>query len=170
MTGRSGECAQGAAPAPCSVDGSLPEYVVEGALNHLSDLGGFDAVHCTCMRPGFVRNEVVVPQAAANLHRRAHGGFLMQLVDVAGCMAGYTLGRANVTLQVSLSFLRPVELGDRAAVEARVVHAGRTTTVVDVVVEDGAGRACVSATVTLFNVWELGEDVAVPQPFFPRND
>ena len=63
-------------------EGALPPYLREGCLNHLSDLGGFKALRNDLLRRGYVRNSVKVPQDAANLFRRAHGGFLMFLVDV----------------------------------------------------------------------------------------
>ena len=89
----------------------MERYLREGCLNHLSDLRGFDAVRNDEVRPGFVRNVVTVPDGASNLYRCAHGGYLMQLVDVAACMAAWSLGKRVVTQQVSLNFTRSVKLG-----------------------------------------------------------
>lgn len=151
-------------------DAELPSYLREGVLNHLSDMRGFDAVRNAQMRAGFVRNELVVPDGASNLFRRAHGGFSLALVDTAACMAAYTLGKRVVTLQCSCSFTAPVEIGEPAAVEATVIHAGGTTVVSKVEISDSRGRLCVSATVTMYVVGTVGEADGVPQPFFPRNE
>lgn len=148
----------------------LPPYLREGVLNHLSDMRGFDAVRNTQMRAGFVRNELVVPDGASNLFRRAHGGFSLALVDTAACMAAYTLGRRVVTLQCSCSFTAPLRIGEAATVDATVVHAGGTTVVARVEISDPRGHVCVSATVTMYVVGTVGEDDEVPQPFFPRNE
>lgn len=130
--------------------GSLPDYVREGCLNHLSDLGGFDAVVNDDLRYGYVRNRVVIPEEAANLFRRAHGGFLMYLIDVAACMAGYSLGKHNVTQHTAIDFVCGLELNDSVTVEAHALHNGRTTALIETVIKDSRGRTCVIAMVTLF--------------------
>ena len=109
----------------------MERYLREGCLNHLSDLRGFDAVRNDEVRPGFVRNVVTVPDGASNLYRCAHGGYLMQLVDVAACMAAWSLGKRVVTQQVSLNFTRSVKLGGSIRIEASVVHAGATSVLVE---------------------------------------
>ena len=108
----------------------MERYLREGCLNHLSDLRGFDAVRNDEVRPGFVRNVVTVPDGASNLYRCARGGYLMQLVDVAACMAAWSLGKRVVTQQVSLNFTRSVKLGGSIRIEASVVHAGATSVLV----------------------------------------
>lgn len=148
----------------------LPAYLREGVLNHLSDMRGFDAVRNTQMREGFVRNELVVPDGASNLFRKAHGGFSLALVDTAACMAAYTLGKRVVTLQCSCSFMAPVSIGETVAVEATVIHSGGTTVVSRVEIVDPHGCSCVSATVTMYVVGTVGENDEIPQPFFARNE
>ena len=147
----------------------LPGYLREGCLNHLSDLGGFDALRNEELRRGFVRNRIVMPPETANLFRKVHGGFLMYLVDVTACMAGYSLGKHNVTQHTSLDFVRGVELADDAAIEARVLHDGRSTALVDAAIVDSAGRLCVRATVTLFFVGPVDPDAPPPTPYLGRN-
>lgn len=148
---------------------TLAPYLVEGALNHLSDLQGFRAVRNVELREGFVRNELVVPEGASNLFRNAHGGFSLVMIDNAACMAGYTLGKRVVTLQCNCNFMRPVLIGAAMAVEATVVHAGKTTIVVRVEVLDDQDVVCVASTVTLYAVGAVAESDPVPQSFFPRN-
>ena len=148
---------------------SLPGYLREGCLNHLSDLKGFDALRNDELRRGYVRNRIVMPLDAANLFRKAHGGFLMYLVDATACMAGYSLGKHNVTQHVSFDFVRGVELADDVVVEARVLHDGRTTALVETTIVDSAGRLCVRATVTLFFVGAVDPCEEPPTPYLGRN-
>ena len=149
--------------------GSLPAYLREGCLNHLSDIGGFDALRNDVLEVGYVRNRIIMPQNAANLFRKVHGGFLMYLVDVTACMAGYSLGKHNVTQHASFDFVRGLELADSVAVEARVLHDGRTTALVETTIVDSAGRLCVRATVTLFFVGLVDPDEPPPMPYLGRN-
>ena len=135
----------------------------------MSDLGGFEAVANEELRRGFARNLVTPPPAASNLFGKVHGGYLMYLVDVTACMAGYTLGKRNVTQQTSLNFIRGVEVGDRVAVEARAVHDGSSTALVEARIVDSAGRTCVLATVGLFFVGPVDPLAPPPAPYFPRN-
>lgn len=147
----------------------MERYVREGCLNHLSDLGGFDAVFNELLEPGLVRNVVTVPAEANNLHRTAHGGYLMQLVDVAGCMAGYSLGKTNVTQQSSQHFVRPVRIGDTIRIEAKVVHNGRSSILVDVCIRDSQNQACLFASVTLYVTGLVGPEDPIPTPYLGRN-
>ena len=152
-----------------SEQGSLPGYLREGCLNHLSDLGGFEALRNDELRRGYVRNRIVMPQDTANLFRKVHGGLLMYLVDVTACMAGYSLGKHNVTQHTAFDFVRGVELSDDVTIEARVLHDGRTTALVETAIVDSTGRLCVRATVTLFFVGPVDPDEPPPTPYLGRN-
>ena len=147
-----------ASPAACrcAAGDALPAHLREGCLNHLSDLGGFEAVANEELRRGFARNLVTPPPAASNLFGKVHGGYLMYLVDVT-------------TQQTSLNFIRGVEVGDRVAVEARAVHDGSSTALVEARIVDSAGRTCVLATVGLFFVGPVDPLAPPPAPYFPRN-
>lgn len=147
----------------------VPRYLAEGALNHLSDLRGFDAVRNKELRKGFVRNVITMPDGASNLFRNAHGGFILSLVDVAACMAGYTLGKTVVTLQCDCNFLRPLLIGDTVTIDATVIKGGRSTIVTRVDLFNSEGVICSTSLVTLFIVGEVGPDDPIPQPYFPRN-
>lgn len=147
----------------------MEKQIQEGCLNHLSDLRGFEAVENETLEPGYVVNEVTVPDGATNLHGKAHGGFLMQLVDVAACMAGYSMGKMNVTQSVDIHFVGTVSINDRISISALVVHDGRTLQIVEVRIIDSSGKLCTRATATLFVVGEVDAETEAPRPFFPRN-
>lgn len=151
---------------PCG----LLAYLREGCLNHLSNLQGFDALRNAVLEQGRVVNHIVVPQGAANLFGKAHGGFLMTLVDMTACMAGYTMGKYNVTQHVSVEFAHGACLSDRLLVEACVLHDGRSTALVETRVLDSSGILCVHAMVTLFYVGTIDPDDPPPEPFLGRNE
>jgi uncharacterized protein (TIGR00369 family) len=69
-----------------------------------------------------------------------HGGVIASLIDIAGDFALIAvLGHGVPTINFRVDYLRPVSSGDLLA-RARVRKAGRTVGVVDIDVEDSAGR------------------------------
>jgi|SRR5215472_10559013 len=69
-----------------------------------------------------------------------HGGVIASLIDIAGDFALIAvLGHGVPTINFRVDYLRPVSSGDLVA-RARVRKAGRTVGVVDIDVEDSAGR------------------------------
>jgi uncharacterized protein (TIGR00369 family) len=69
-----------------------------------------------------------------------HGGVIASLIDIAGDFALIAvLGHGVPTINFRVDYLRPVSGGDLLA-RARVRRAGRTVGVVDIDVEDSAGR------------------------------
>ena len=149
---------------------ALPSYLVEGALNYLSDMTGFSELHADMIERGHVRNTMIVPAGATNIHGNAHGGFILGLLDSTCGMAAHTMGYANVTVQMSTNFMKPVRIGEEIVLEARVLHGGRRSTVVSCQVSDVQGRVLVSAQATMFNLEKLDENSVIPKPFYPRND
>ncbi len=92
-------------------------------------LGSFDP---EIIEAGYVRSAVTVPEKAGNYFGNAFGGFLMSLVDVAGCAVPWTLGKYVVTQTVDVHFLKGVTVGERIYVEGRNVRTGRTSSVAEV--------------------------------------
>ncbi len=146
----------------------MDERIREGCLNHISDVGGFDAMRNAVLEPGHVVNRLSVPQNAANLFDTAHGGFLMTLLDETACMAGYSLGKSNMTLQSNFNFIAPPRVGDEIFICCDVIHDGTTTQVVDARIDDGKGAVFVKASFTLHIVAEVDPDAAVPEPYLGR--
>ena len=69
-----------------------------------------------------------------------HGGVIASLIDIAGDFALIAvLGHGVPTIDLRVDYLRPARNGDLLA-RARVRKAGRTIGVVDIDVEDGAGK------------------------------
>lgn len=111
------------------------------------------------IEPGFSRSTVTIDSAALNVDGGAFGGFLMALADVAASTIPWSYGKHSVTQSIDLHFVRGVSGGDRLLLEARGVHVGRTSCVVDVTVTDEAGKVRLTATATMhvFGDIEPGE-------------
>jgi len=78
-----------------------------------------------------------------------HGGAIMTLADAAGvvCATLNVRGELAGTQQFNISFLRPVSGGHVDAV-ARTVHSGRTSLVLETLLEDAEGRRVALVTQT----------------------
>lgn len=77
-----------------------------------------------------------------NFGGKVHGGAVMRWIDQAGytCAVGWS-ARYCVTAAVGgIRFVRPIRVGDLVEVQARVVHTGRTSMHVEVVVAAGDPR------------------------------
>ncbi|MBQ6622934.1 MAG: PaaI family thioesterase [Mogibacterium sp.] len=70
-----------------------------------------------------------VSEEEANPFGTMHGGLIVWLMDSAmGILSRSSTGyKRTVTLDLHSTFLRPVRIGDEVRIEAKVLHAGRTT-------------------------------------------
>lgn len=111
------------------------------------------------IRPGFSRSVVTIPRDATNADGGAFGGFLMALVDVAASTIPWSYDRHSVTQSADLHFVRGVSIGETLTLEARGVHIGRTSCVVEIKMFDATGKVRVSASATMhvFGDIEPGE-------------
>ena len=80
-----------------------------------------------------------------------HGGVLMDLADAAGGLSAFLNlpegSTGTTTLESKTNLFRAVRAGTVTA-ESRVLHAGRSTIVVDTVVQDGDGALVARTTQT----------------------
>ena len=76
-----------------------------------------------------------------NLQNTIHGGMLFALMDHAGGVALFTMGRGYsfVTLSSNIYYLANVSEGDVFA-DGNVVRCGKTTALVEVSITDAKGR------------------------------
>jgi uncharacterized protein (TIGR00369 family) len=70
--------------------------------------------------PGSAETELVIPERFSGWERLTHGGLLATLLDEA--MAYACLSRAGnaVTVEITVRFLKPVEVGQKVRVRGRV--------------------------------------------------
>ena len=86
----------------------------------------------------------------ANYHGDVHGGIVYTLCEIAAGMAATTLGKNNVALTGNINYLRRCALGEQASVHCTTAHAGRSTGVHHVRIENPQGKTIAEATFTLF--------------------
>jgi acyl-CoA thioesterase len=69
--------------------------------------------------PGEAELEMTVSQGGLNVFGTCHGGVLFTLADTALSIACNSHGRQSVAQQCSITFVRPVQPGDRLIAHAR---------------------------------------------------
>ena len=79
-----------------------------------------------------------------------HGGVYFTMADVAAAALARTDGRAYVTLDSSVHFLRPAREGASIRAVARTRHRGKSTFLSVVEVTDQEGRLLATADFTFF--------------------
>ena len=77
--------------------------------------------------PGRARLSMTITDAMANRHGICHGGFIFALADSAMAFAVNPRGEPAVVQHASISFIRPVHVGDTLVADATErMHAGRS--------------------------------------------
>ena len=102
--------------------------------------------------PGLARVSMIVSSALHNPAGTLHGGVYCDLADMAMGIAFFSSladGEAMTTLELKINFLRPIVNGTISA-EARVVHRGKTTGLIECDVRDEQNRLLARATSTCF--------------------
>ena len=104
-----------------------------------------------------------------NHHGTIFGGVILSYIDQAGAVAALRSGcRKVVTVAMDqVVFAQPVEVGDLVSYYAEVVHVGRTSVKVQVMVEaerrsSGENVAVTRAEVTYVNLGADGQPTPVP--------
>lgn len=82
----------------------------------------------TKLQQGYATVEVQVQERFRNVNNSVHGGLLYSLADTAVGVASKTFGKATVTLNGHLDFIKPVLInGQTIVARAKAVHAGKRT-------------------------------------------
>lgn len=89
------------------------------------------------------------PPEFANMRGHVQGGLLAGPMDEAMGAAVFlaTQGKLQLSLDINISFLRPVPV-DRLTVKARAVKAGRRVSFVEAELFDKEGKLCARTTAT----------------------
>ncbi len=144
----------------------MEDYIIQGARNHIHGIYDFDEdnVKVIGLEEGRATVEATMATGFSNTRDFVHGGVLMAICDMTASAAVYTFGKRNITLQSSFNFTRgvPVDDSSRMICDARVVHNGRQTAVVEVEIRDPEGRICVRATFTQFIIGTMSEEDPIP--------
>ena len=108
-------------------------------------------VRVTSYERGRVRLDMDVKHEHTNVHCIAHGGVAATMVDTAMGIACFTCDKGVVTLEMNMSFIRPVFEG-RVFAEGVVIHDGKRTMVCEGRVFGEDGELCLKSVGTFYVV------------------
>lgn len=108
-------------------------------------------VRVTSYERGRVRLDMDVKHEHTNVHHIAHGGVAATMVDTAMGIACFTCDKGVVTLEMNMSFIRPVCEG-RVFAEGEVIHDGKRTMVCEGRVFGEDGELCLKSVGTFYVV------------------
>lgn len=104
-------------------------------------------IRVTHLEQDRARGVLEVRPESLNPHGFVHGGMLTALADTLGGVAASTRGGRCVTVNNTMSYLRPA-VGSRIYGEVTPVRVGRTITVMDTSLTDEEGRLVAKGTFT----------------------
>lgn len=101
---------------------------------------------------GHAVGRIKVTDFHLNSWKAVHGGALFSLADTIGGIAGITCIGNAVTISANINYLSPGANTEYITADASVVHSGRTTAVVDVLLTSDDGRNVAKSTLTFYKV------------------
>ncbi|HEL2057337.1 TPA: PaaI family thioesterase [Streptococcus suis] len=107
-------------------------------------------------QPGKVVMETTVKNDSLNPYQMAHGGYLFTLADSVAGLTVYSLGYYAVTLQSNINYMKAAKLGDCLTISGKCQHDGRTTKVIDVLIQNQDAESIIKASFTMFVTREVG--------------
>ena len=107
---------------------------------------------------GHFAGKIRVNDTDTNLYGNVHGGFLFTLCDNASVLVAYSLGYFAVSMNASISYLKAAKKDEVLRIEAYAIHAGKTTSVVEVEILNAEGELICKATFTMFNSVKIDEN------------
>lgn len=127
--------------------GNLPQKITYSPFARLLGLEIVEA------EPGRAVIRLPFTEDLLQLHGQIHGGVLFALADTASGRAAHLAagpGARCVTLEMKINYISAVR-NESCVAEARVIHHGRTSLVVEAVIESESGRL-VAKTLATFMV------------------
>ncbi len=144
-------------------EGIMEDYLLQGCINHIHGLEGFDHMRMTELEPGHCKVEIDTHQGLQNVYGNMHGGAIMVLVDMVSSTAAFACGKHVITLTSDTNFIKGLKIDGRdVTIVGDVVHNGRTTMVVETKIFDADGRECVRNTSTMYVPREVDPDEEPP--------
>ncbi len=102
------------------------------------------------IQPGYSRVTLTVAPEMLNFHGAAHGGLLFSLADIAFAAASNARGQMAVALQVSTSFLRPAQAGDRLVAECQEQDLNGPIGLYQITVRRASGELILQSQATVY--------------------
>ncbi len=87
----------------------------------------FLGISVDAIEKGYSRCSVVIKDEMLNFNGALHGGLIFSLADVAFSIASNSDHLPSFALDVSGSFLKTAQVGDKVVAEARMIHTTKRT-------------------------------------------
>lgn len=103
-------------------------------------------------KKGYAEGRIKVDSFHLNSWKAVHGGALFTIADTVGGIAAITCIGNAVTISANINYLSPGINTEYITAKANVIHSGKTTAVVDVMLSADDGRDIAKATLTYYRV------------------
>lgn len=122
--------------------------------DHFGEWLGYEVVKLD-RKKKFAESKLVIRKSHLSPAGRVHGGVVSALFDVSFGAAVFSTMLANdlaSTVEIKVNYLRPIELGDKLNLKARVVFQGKRLCVVEGFLHVNGGREPSAMATGTFNV------------------
>ncbi|QGG98698.1 PaaI family thioesterase [Streptococcus dysgalactiae] len=127
----------------------MPKLPKEIDLQVISIFENYSVEH---FENGHVILKTEVTDSALNYYGNAHGGYLFTLCDQVGGLVARSTGQDAVTLQANANYLKAGHKGDLLTIEGKLVHGGRSTQLIEVVIYNQKEQVLTKVGLTMFVV------------------
>ncbi|MCU9533684.1 PaaI family thioesterase [Streptococcus sp. CSL10205-OR2] len=117
---------------------------------HFKELRIFENYHMETVEEGHVVMTTKVTPSSLNYYGNTHGGYLFALSDQVSGLVVRTTGFESVTLQSNINYLKAGHLDETLTIEGQIVHNGRTTKVIDVLIRNNKEEILTKSSFTMF--------------------
>ncbi len=104
-----------------------------------------------------VQSMVVEESKHTNLYANLHGGAIMSIADSCMGVACASLGKRVVTLDMTMNFIKSVDVPSRVTAEAKAIHNGRQTIVMEAKVFNQEGEVISMTRSTYYVIGKFDE-------------
>lgn len=117
---------------------------------HFKELRIFENYQMVVVEEGHVVMTTKVTNSSLNYYGNTHGGYLFALSDQVSGLVVRTTGFESVTLQSNINYLRAGHLDEILTVEGMIVHNGKKTKIIDVLIRNDKEEILTKASFTMF--------------------
>jgi acyl-CoA thioesterase len=106
------------------------DNIAKNVVDHMMDHDGFSqwmGITVLEIKEGYSRIRMTIRKEMVNGFGIVHGGIPFSLADSAFAFACNNRNNLSVALDLTITFTKPVNVGDEITAEAKEVHNGRST-------------------------------------------
>lgn len=119
-------------------------------INQPNLFSSHNGMSVTEITPDYVLGELAVSPTSMNPRGIVHGGCLSSLMDTVAGISACTSGFSCVTLNCTMSYMRPVSDSKKVYCKATPVKMGRTICVISCELTDDNGTLVTTGTYTFY--------------------